>query len=170
MQEAREYFRDVYEETYQDMLRYAVIKTRNAADVEDILQNAYTKLYRRIERRGYADIDNPAAFMMRVVQKEIVGYYRFRLVKEEKERPLPEYSAADSFSLEDAAASAETLRSVWKVIEAAPALSYKSFVLHYYFGMSVLETAKALGVSEANITSRLHRVRQTIKSRLKKEE
>lgn len=55
MQEAREYFRGVYEETYQDMLRYAVIKTRNAADVEDILQNAYTKLYRRIERHGYKD-------------------------------------------------------------------------------------------------------------------
>jgi hypothetical protein len=28
MQEAREYFRSVYEETYQDMLRYTVVKTR----------------------------------------------------------------------------------------------------------------------------------------------
>jgi RNA polymerase sigma factor (sigma-70 family) len=108
--------------------------------------------------------------MMRIIQKEIASYYRFRLVKEEKERPLPEFNAADGYSLEDVAVNSETLRNVWKVIEAAPVLSYKSFVLHYYFGMSVPETAKALGASEANVTSRLHRVRQTIKNRLNREE
>lgn len=34
MQPETEYFRRVYEATYEDMLRYAAIKTRRAADVE----------------------------------------------------------------------------------------------------------------------------------------
>ena len=45
MRSETEYFRRVYEATYEDMLRYTVIKTRRAADIEDILQNAYSRLF-----------------------------------------------------------------------------------------------------------------------------
>lgn len=170
MQGAKEYFRGVYEETYHELLRYVVIKTRSAGDVEDILQNAYLKLYRRIQKRGYADIENANAFMMRVVQKELSTYYRFRLRKAEREQSMPAFEMAGaSPDVEDQAINGETLRHIWRVIEGAPALSYKSFVLHYYFGMSVPEIARSLGLSEPNVTSRLYRVRQTLRSKLEKE-
>jgi DNA-directed RNA polymerase specialized sigma24 family protein len=78
MQSETEYFRRVYEATYEDMLRYAVIKTRRAADIEDILQNAYSRFFSRITRRGHGDIDDPKAYLMSILQKELSGFYRFK--------------------------------------------------------------------------------------------
>ena len=75
MQSETEYFRRVYEATYEDMLRYTVIKTRRAADIEDILQNAYSRFFSRITRRGHGDIEESAinAEMLGKVWDEIAS-------------------------------------------------------------------------------------------------
>ena len=80
MQSETEYFRRVYEATYEDMLRYTVIKTRRAADIEDILQNAYSRFFSRITRRGHGDIEDPKAYLMSILQKELSGFYRFKII------------------------------------------------------------------------------------------
>ena len=165
-----EYFKSVYETTYRDLLRYVVIQTRNAGDVEDIVQNAYMKFYRRIQRRGHHDICDTKAFLMSIVQKELKSYYRFRLTKAERELPLPDDNVlSEAMPLEEVAATEDTLCQVWHIIESAPILSYKAFVLHWYFGMRVPEIATALGLSESSVTSRLFRVRATIRKKLEKE-
>lgn len=88
MRSETEYFRRVYEATYEDMLRYTVIKTRRAADIEDILQNAYSRFFSRITRRGHGDIDDPKAYLMSILQKELSGFYRFKIIKAEKEQRM----------------------------------------------------------------------------------
>lgn len=169
MKKENAYFQSVYETTYLDMLRYVVIQTRRAADVEDILQNAYTKFYKRIARHGHDDIGNANAFMMRIVQHELKNYYRFRLITAEREESIPEHTADLRIDVADEAVNGEMLRAIYGIVRAAPTLSYKSFVLHYYFGMRVPEIAEALGLTESGVTSRLHRVRQTIRNKLEKE-
>ena len=37
-QDCLDYFNDIYDATYHDMLRYALVKARCLADVEDLLQ------------------------------------------------------------------------------------------------------------------------------------
>ncbi len=171
MQREQEYFQSVYEATYQDLLRYVVIQTKKAGDVEDIMQNAYTKFYGRIQKRGHNDIVNVRAFLMTIVQQELKTYYRFRLRKKQHEQVMPEDDQiSGNVRLEEEAVNRDLLQKVWLIIEKAPAQSYKAFVLHYYFGQSVPEIAKALSLTESNISSRLYRLRQTIRARMAKEE
>ena len=170
MQTQNEYFKSVYDATYHDILRYVVIKSRSASDVEDIIQNAYMKFYNRIQKRGFSDIENPAAFIMSVVQSELKRYYRFRIKRDEREQELNGCVLPDGgASVDDIAINAELIHSVWASIEAAPPLSYKAFVLHYCFGMSVEDTARELGLSASAVTARLYRVRQSVRSDMKKE-
>lgn len=169
MKQENAYFQSVYEDTYRDLLRYVVIQTRRAGDEEDILQNAYTKFYKRIRKRGHADIGSADAFLMRIVQQELKTYYRFRMVRAEREEGLMRDVLDERRDIADEAVDGEMLRQIWHIVSAAPVPSYKAFVLHYYFGMRVPEIAAALALSESSVTSRLHRVRQTIRNEMKKE-
>lgn len=54
-QNCLDYFNEIYDATYRDMLRYALVKARCIEDVEDLLQTTYAKFYRRICRHGYDD-------------------------------------------------------------------------------------------------------------------
>ena len=164
MQSETEYFRRVYEATYEDMLRYTVIKTRRAADIEDILQNAYSRFFSRITRRGHGDIDDPKAYLMSILQKELSGFYRFKIIKAEKEQRMTdgmtELSVED---IEDSAINAEMLGKVWDEIASAPAESYKAFVLYYYLDMTVADIARELNLSESAVKSRIHRLRASVR-------
>lgn len=170
MQSETEYFRRVYEATYEDMLRYTVIKTRRAADIEDILQNAYSRFFSRITRRGHGDIDDPKAYLMSILQKELSGFYRFKIIKAEKEQRMTdgmtELSVED---IEDSAINAEMLGKVWDEIASAPAESYKAFVLYYYLDMTVADIARELNLSESAVKSRIHRLRASVRQKLAKE-
>ena len=158
MQSETEYFRRVYEATYEDMLRYTVIKTRRAADIEDILQNAYSRFFSRITRRGHGDIEDPKAYLMSILQKELSGFYRFKI--------MTELSVED---IEDSAINAEMLGKVWDEIASAPAESYKAFVLYYYLDMTVADIARELNLSESAVKSRIHRLRASVRQKLAKE-
>ena len=154
MQSETEYFRRVYEATYEDMLRY----------------NAYSKFFSRITRRGHGDIDDPKAYLMSILQKELSGFYRFKIIKAEKEQRMTdgmtELSVED---IEDSAINAEMLGKVWDEIASAPAESYKAFVLYYYLDMTVADIARELNLSESAVKSRIHRLRASVRQKLAKE-
>ena len=164
MQSETEYFRRVYEATYEDMLRYTVIKTRRAADIEDILQNAYSRFFSRITRRGHGDIDDSKAYLMSILQKELSGFYRFKIIKAEKEQRMTdgmtELSVED---IEDSAINAEMLGKVWDEIASAPAESYKAFVLYYYLDMTVADIPRELNLSTSAVQRRIHRLRPSVR-------
>ncbi len=170
MQSETEYFRRVYEATYEDMLRYAVIKTRRPADIEDILQNAYSKFFSRITRRGHGDIEDPRAYLMSILQKELSAFYRFKMIRAERERHITDGMAELSLEdMEDSAINADMLDRVWKEIASAPAKSYKAFVLYYYLDMAVADIARELNLSESAVKSRIHRLRASVRQKLAKE-
>ena len=170
MRPETEYFRGVYEATYEDMLRYAIIKTRRPADVEDILQNAYSKFFSRITRRGHGDIEDPKAYLMSILLKELSAFYRFKIIRAEKERHITDGMAELSLDdIEDSAINTELLGKVWNEIASAPAKSYKAFVLYYYLDMAVADIARELNLSESAVKSRIHRLRAYLRQKLAKE-
>ena len=49
-QEALKIFEKLYEETYQEILRYIVCKCSNIEDVKDILQTVYLEVLKKLEK------------------------------------------------------------------------------------------------------------------------
>ena len=127
-----DYFNDVYDATYSDMLRYALVKARCAEGVEDLLQNTYAKFFRRIRQHGHADIGNPRAFLVTLLHKELARYYRFHAVRSEAElrQDLPP-AAATQPAAETLGVTALTLSEVWDCVRSMPPLSQKVFLLYY---------------------------------------
>lgn len=169
MKSEQEYFRDVYESTYRDLLRYIVIKTRRADDAEDIMQQSYTSFFRRITRRGHRDIENPKAFLVAIANTELKKYYRFRILRRTHECEANDSLTQDDGDLSAACSDRALTDRVWELVRTASGDSYRAFVLHYSFGMSLTEIAAALDTTEAAVKSRLYRLRQTIRDNMKEE-
>lgn len=50
-------FKKIYDETYYDVLRYIVIKCHNINDANDILQETYIELWKKINKNNFDEIN-----------------------------------------------------------------------------------------------------------------
>ena len=165
-QDCLDYFNDIYDAIYHDMLRYALVKARCLADVEDLLQTIYTKFYRRICRHGHADIDSARAYLVALLHKELARYYRFRAEKREVELPQHALIADGASMPEVIGVTSLTLGEIWEAVQSMSLLSQKAFLLYYGFDQPVAAIAQSLDLSETAVKSRLHRARAFVRSRM----
>jgi RNA polymerase sigma-70 factor (ECF subfamily) len=159
----------------EKVYRLAWNLTHHAQDAEEVTQDVFLKVYRKI-----GSFDGRAAFgtwLYRVATNTALMKLRgrrreFHLAVEEEgpaflpdgrhARPVADWSALP----EDELLSAERRRVLMEAIEALPN-DYKAVVvLRDVEGLSNHEVAEVLGVSVAAIKSRLHRARLALRERL----
>ena len=70
-----EYFNRVYNETCKSVSRFVVSKCGNMDDAEDIIQNVYTRFFKRISEKGHEDIESPEAFLINIAKFECRTYF-----------------------------------------------------------------------------------------------
>lgn len=161
------YFDTVYADSYPVLLRYAMLRLSDPFDAEDVLQNVYVRFLRRLERHGHADIEQPGAFLLRMLRNEIAVHYASRAARQAREQALDDARLpADEPDLALRAATREEAEAVFAAAKTLPGECYRAFVLYYGFDMSVEEIAAALHVSRDAVKSRLFRARRGIRARL----
>lgn len=168
MNAKEQYFNNVYDDTYTGLLKYTVAKTSRADEVEDIMQAVYQKFYTRICRRGFTDIQNPHAFLMTLANRELARFYAAKQRRNERETALDfELEAEEPFA--PAFEQSEAAARVWETVRGFAPEAYRVFALYYGFDMPVEDVAKALGLTEQAVKSRLFRARNEVRRRLKGE-
>lgn len=167
--EQHSYFNRIYEQTHLDILRYLVVKTNRANDVEDLFQEVYRSFYARLKRNGSIDIRNAKQYLISIAKKELAKFYRSKSLKAERECPLDDECLQETEQLDDQFFTQEMMKRVWLIVQDEPLLSYKTFTLYYGFSQSISEIASALGMTEAAVKQRLMRTRNNIRAVLKGE-
>lgn len=164
------YFNKIYAETSAQLLRYVVIKTSNADQVEDILQNVYRDFYERIRKKGFSDIKSPGAFLGALAKRELARHYKRKAATLERERDFEdcgEMVEADGVDFDELMERKDLMRQIGGLIKKLPLVSYKTFVLYYFYDMPVAEIARSLGISESNVKDRLWRARNAVRKAIK---
>jgi RNA polymerase sigma factor (sigma-70 family) len=137
--------------------RFARTLCSTPQDAEDAAQEALIVLYRKI-----GTLRATAAFgswMFQIVRNECIRRSRLAL-------PRPISAAIGAPSAEDAALARLEVERIVDCIAELPADQRAVLVLRDIQGLSGAATAQALGVSRAAMKSRLHRGRETLRSRL----
>jgi RNA polymerase sigma-70 factor (ECF subfamily) len=168
--DAEVYFNSVYNDTYPDVLKFVIIKTSHADQVDDILQNTYQNFYARILNKGFGDIKAPKAFVIRLADRELSKHYRRKAFSMETETALEDYEASietDEMPFTDIVETKDTLKIVRGIVAQLPLLSYKSFILFYYYDMPIASIALQLDISETSVKNRLWRARAAVRKGLK---
>jgi RNA polymerase sigma factor (sigma-70 family) len=137
--------------------RFARALCSTPEDAEDAAQEALIVLYRRIGTlRATAAL---GSWMFQIVRNECIRRSRIAL-----RRPTP--TARVEPSAEDTALARLEIERIVDSIAGLPPEQRAVLVLRDIQGLSGAATAQALGLSRAAMKSRLHRGRETIRSRL----
>jgi RNA polymerase sigma-70 factor (ECF subfamily) len=155
--------------------RMAQIATRDRDEALDIVQDAMLQLSRRYAARPAEEW--PALFY-RIVENRIRDWQRRQTVKnrlffwrapaqdgEEDEDPMalvPEPGAGPQEELQ----KAEQMRRLEQALRGLPARQREAFELRLWEGLSVEDTARAMGCSDGSVKTHLHRALAALRQEL----
>jgi RNA polymerase sigma-70 factor (ECF subfamily) len=156
------------------LFRVARSILKDDAEAEDVLQDAYLDAYRHMgEFRGASQL---STWLVRIVANHALMRLRrqkrdrivipFRADDDRAEHSEQEFVDRKAESPRDLTLRAEVRRILERRIDELPVAFRTVFVLREVEGLSVEETAEALGVPSATVRTRLFRARALLREAL----
>ena len=170
------YFDAVYAETIGPVSRFVVSHAARFQDTEDIVQNVYTRFYKRISEKGYADIESTEAFLINIAKFEcrsmFAGFKRRKDrdvilsdIDEEQSAAIEAEMSRDQKLLEDIMADKILAKQIFDDIMSGDEMSGRIFYLHFVCDMKLEEVANRLDIKLSTVKTKLYR---TIEKQKKK--
>lgn len=161
-------FHVIYNDTYDKVLTYILAKCGKTADIQDILQETYTELYKTLLQKETGYIRYPEAFMLRLAKSKVYQYYS------EKERQAAciyvdntefevDEAVTDNVAWEDNLIDKLTAGEVMEYIAGKDELTREIFYQHFFQDKTLKEIADAYGVKESTVKNRLYRTLKELK-------
>jgi len=150
----------LYEAHYADLVRLACLLLDRTEAAEEVVQDAFVKLYGALDR--IEDGDATPAYLRSMVMNGARSKLRRRLVVR-KHPPMrePDVEGADA-----TAALHEDQREVIEALRSLPARQRECLVLRFYGGCSEAEIADTLGIARGTVKSSISRGMATLSERL----
>lgn len=173
-QETLKTFNELYDKTYNNVLKYVICNCSNIDDVKDIIQNIYLELLKVLNKK--LEYNNINAYIMGIAKNKVKEYYRFNY----KAKIISIFSPKEDLELIDTIPSdidiprdlmqKEDLQFIWNYLRKKKVIIFKVFYLYYYTNMSIKDIAKELNISVSNVKHYLYRTLNELKNILKGKE
>ncbi len=173
------FFNQVYTETFKSVSRYVAAHAARFQDAEDIVQNVYSRFYKRITEKGYEDIEVPEAFLINMAKFECRTFLSGFIKKRSREKNMSDFAEEESASLEaelsrDAPLLEDTVnnkvlaRQIFDDIMKTDETTGQIFYLYFVCDMKLDEIAERLNMNLSSVKNKLYRTieRQKKKFRL----
>lgn len=159
-------FKRLFLPLHPKLYRIAYVLLEDKADAEDLLQDAYCKLWNK--REELADILNPEAFCVTLVKNLCLDLLR----SPQKRRQQEEIEQADRFEIapspEKELEIQDKIRWVRRLINELPANQKQVIKLHGINECSLDEIEQITGLTAVNIRVLLSRARKSIREKFEK--
>lgn len=157
-------FAALYRRHVHRIYRYALARTGNTADAEDLTAQTFTAALHGIAHyRGEGSV---AAWLTSIARNLSASALRNHVPN----LPLDENIAAPDHSPEEIASRRLSLETVLDALDALPADHAEVVRLRIFSALSTAETAELLGKSEAAVKMTLHRALQALRRRVEASE
>jgi len=162
----RQKFEYIYQ-TYKNLLlhkAYGVLKDYMLA--EDAVSEAFIRIYKNLHK-----IDDPASNKSIAFIVTIAKNVSLTMLSKEKGKvvELFDESQQDEFDLEQYILSEVSTEGIYALLDGIGEELKSVFLLKYAYDMSHRDIGKALGITENNVTVRLHRAKKKLTAILVKE-
>ena len=151
-------FENIYQRTYDNTLKFIVIKCNNIDDINDIIQDTYIELYHKLQRKNI-DVENEKSYIVGIAKNIIKRHYR-KVKSKSNEVFINEYEnieISEDINIEDDFITQENAKDVWKYIENKDIITTKVFYLYYILGYKIDEIANEMNLNLSNVKSRIYR-------------
>lgn len=163
------FFSKLYERYHDKIHRYINNKVSNESVAEDLTGDVFEKALTHISTFKWKGLSF-GSWLYRIARNRVYDYYRSS--HRNKTSAIPDHMkdsiAADSGS-DDKAEHDERELTLYSVIAGLDEKDQYLLYYRYFEGMSVKAVARKVGLSDANVATRLHRIRAQLKGTLKDE-
>ena len=139
---------------YEPLLRFAYFLTGDRAAAEDLVQDAFVRLY-RADR--HIQVEGFSAYARRTIAN--LHNSRFRRIRAERK-------ALESHDRPGHVSGPEPADHVWQAIQALPSQQRACVALRFYEDMTEQAVAETLGVSLGTVKKQTHRALSTLREAL----
>jgi RNA polymerase sigma-70 factor (sigma-E family) len=141
----------VYDEHHGRLVRLAYLLLGDTGRAEDVVQDSFVAVYRRLDRLEGADL--PAYLRQTVVNRARSALRHLAVVRRhEQESVAAPYPGADHDAL-----ATERRGQVVDALSRLPRRQREVVVLRYYLDLSEKDTARTLGISQGAVKSHASR-------------
>jgi RNA polymerase sigma-70 factor (sigma-E family) len=146
----RREFAEVFNTHHRRAVRLAYLLTSDPDQAEDVVAEAFAKVYRRWRRTTIEDV---GAYVRRAVANEANSRLRRRYL----ERDRAAHRTGDQRGVRQVEDHAVDQDQVWRALQRLPRRQRTAVVLRYFEDLSEQETAEVLGVSTGTVKSQVSR-------------
>jgi RNA polymerase sigma-70 factor (ECF subfamily) len=151
----------LYDTHINQVYRYTLARLGNVHDAEEIAQEVFLKMLAGLPSYEWRKVPF-AAWLMRIARNEVVSFLR-RNGRRAHDTELPEEMVDRGNN--DPAEAAErvmALEDLRKAVELLPEAQREVIILRFASGLSVADTARALGKNENNVKVLQHKGMQRL--------
>lgn len=150
------------------------MKCHNIDDVNDMLQETYMELLKKIRKRKILESENIDSFLFGIANNIIKRHFH----KFKKEKMIYLYSnnddntpldIEDTFDLEQDFITRENIDKVWQYIKTKDLITTKVFYLYFILGLKISEVTNELDIGESNAKNKIYRTLKEVKEYLGKD-
>jgi RNA polymerase sigma-70 factor, ECF subfamily len=153
----------LYDTHINQVYRYALARLGNVHDAEDVAEEIFLKMLNGLPKYQVRKVPF-AAWLMRIAHNEVVSFAR-RNVRRAHDTDLPE-EIVDRGSNDPAEQAERTLalEDLRKAVALLPEAQREVITLRFAAGLSVTDTARALGKQENNVKVLQHKGMQRLQT------
>lgn len=154
-------FHEIYNKTYQSILKFIAVKCQNVEDINDILQDTYTELYKILNKRTSIEVETEVAFIIGIAKKVLKRYfsfkYKYQLLSYSINTDELEIDVQDKFDLEQDIITKNNVEEIWHYLNRKNLITSKIFYLYFCLDMKISEIAKELHLKESTVKTKIYR-------------
>lgn len=165
-------FELIYNKTYKDVLKYIIAHCDDLEDVNDIIQDTYIELYRKLKKDNKIDIENIQAFIIGISKNILKKYYRVQYKEKNNVVSFENYELGieDNINIELEFITKENVSYIWEILQNKDKQIAKIFYLYYGLDMKISDIAKELNITESATKNYIYRTIRELKKGLKESE
>ena len=153
-------FEAIYDDTYNDLLKFVMFKCNNIDDVNDIIQETYIELFKMLNKQDIKDIKS---YIIGIAKNKLKKHYSFtniiknlfisKSINDEELSNIVE----DTFDLENYVFEKITKEEIWDYLNSKSSIIAKIFYLYYAEDITIKEIAISLNLNESTVKNHLYR-------------
>lgn len=153
-------FEAIYNDTYNDLLKFVIFKCNNLDDVNDIVQETYLELFKMMQKQNIEDVK---PYVIGIAKNKLKRYYSlmniFKNIFVSKSIDDEEISniARSNFDLENHIFEKITKDEIWEYLKNKNTLIAKIFYLYYAEDITIKEISIGLSLTESTVKNHLYR-------------
>jgi RNA polymerase sigma-70 factor (ECF subfamily) len=152
-------FGDIYERYYNDVHRFALFLTGDAARADDLTADTFVRAWRARDRIQHATVK---AYLLAIARNLYRDQLRSSRQSTDREVELQDTIADGTPGADDHVRHASTLRNVRDRLRGVARGDRRALLLYVLKEMSYAEVAAKLGISIGAVKSRINRAREAL--------